>query len=181
MKEKLNINKLIANHIIETGINDTCSFNYKKLLELAVCQVKINGITYDLTETDWAEFEQAFEIKTNKIEIEFIGDTDNSLYISDLMVNVGTTKLSWSQNANETRTDTVTIGKGIQVNSSAKNTYHRIDADGNRTFNKTTGKVVNEATDKGTETEELVVRGQAKITGLLIQKVSDQVWINSLL
>ena len=28
MKEKLNINKLIANHIIETGINDTWSFNY---------------------------------------------------------------------------------------------------------------------------------------------------------
>lgn len=28
MKEKLNINKLIANHIIETGINDTYSFNY---------------------------------------------------------------------------------------------------------------------------------------------------------
>lgn len=159
----------------------TCSFNYKKLLELAVCQVKINDTIYDLTETDWAEFEQAFEVKTNKIEIEFISDTDKSLYISDLMVNVGTTKLSWSQNANETRTDTVTIGKGIQVNSSAKNTYHRIDADGNRTFNKTTGKVVNEATDKGTETEELVVRGQAKITGLLIQKVSDQVWINSLL
>ena len=159
----------------------TCSFNYKKLLELAVCQVKINGITYDLTETDWAEFEQAFEVKTNVIEIEFISDTDSSLYISDLMINVGKTKLSWSQNANETRTDTVTIGKGIQVNSSAKNTYHRIDADGNRTFNKTTGKVVNEATDKGTETEELVVRGQAKVSGLLIQKVSDQVWINSLL
>jgi phage minor structural protein len=159
----------------------TCSFNYKKLLELAVCQVKINGITYDLTETDWAEFEQAFEVKTNVIEIEFISDTDNSLYISDLMVNVGKAKLSWSQNANETRTDTVTIGKGIQVNSSAKNTYHRIDADGNRTFNKATGKVVNEATDKGTETEELVVRGQAKVSGLLIQKVSDQVWINSLL
>lgn len=159
----------------------TCSFNYKKLLELAVCQVKINDITYDLTETDWAEFEQAFEVKTNVIEIEFISDTDSSLYISDLMINVGKTKLSWSQNANETRTDTVTIGKGIQVNSSAKNTYHRIDADGNRTFNKTTGKVVNEATDKGTETEELVVRGQAKVSGLLIQKVSDQVWINSLL
>lgn len=159
----------------------TCSFNYKKLLELAVCQVKINSITYDLTETDWAEFEQAFEVKTNKIEIEFISDTDNSLYISDLMINVGKTKLSWSQNANETRTDTVTIGKGIQVNSSAKNTYHRIDADGNRTFNKATGKVVNEATDKGTETEELVVRGQAKVSGLLMQKVSDQVWINSLL
>lgn len=28
MKEKLNINKLIANHIIETGINDTWNFNY---------------------------------------------------------------------------------------------------------------------------------------------------------
>lgn len=28
MMEKLNINKLIANHIIETGINDTWSFNY---------------------------------------------------------------------------------------------------------------------------------------------------------
>ena len=159
----------------------TCSFNYKKLLELAVCQVKINGTTYSLSELEWTEFEQIIEVTTNTIEIEFISDTDNSLYISDLMVNIGTTKLSWSQNANETRTDTVIIGKGIQVNSSAKNTYHRIDADGNRTFNKATGKVVNEATDKGSEMEELVVRGQAKINGLLMQKVSDQVWINNIL
>lgn len=159
----------------------TCSFKYKKLLELAVCQVKINGTTYDLTSTEWEEFEQAFEVTANTIEIEFISDTDNSLYIADLMVNVGTSKLSWTQNSNETRTDTVTIGKGIQVDSSAKNTYHRIDADGNRTYNKATGKVVNEATDKGSEMEELVVRGQAKVSGLLFQKVSDQVWINSLL
>ena len=68
-----------------------------------------------------------------------------------------------------------------KVISNIKNTYHRIDADGNRTFNKLTNQVVNEATDKGSEMEELVVRGQAKINNILIQKVGDQVWFNCLL
>jgi hypothetical protein len=73
------------------------------------------------------------------------------------------------------------LENGIQVNSDKTNTFHRIDSDGNRTYNKTTGKVVNEATDKGTETEELVVRGQAQISGMLIQKIGNQTWISSLL
>ena len=41
--------------------------------------------------------------------------------------------------------------------------------------------MVNEATDKGTETEELIVRGQAQISGMLIQQQGNQTWISSLL
>ena len=108
-------------------------------------------------------------------------DTNNAVYISDLMGNLGNEKQTWEQNANETFTDTVQIGKGIQVNSDKTNTFHRIDSDGNRTYNKATGKVVNEATDKGSEMEELVVRGKAQISGLLVQKVSSQIWLSSLL
>ena len=89
------------------------------------------------------------EIKDINIKIEIGSDTVASYYISDLMVSMGVEKNIWTQNANETRTDTVEIGKGIQVNSSTKNTYTRIDADGNRTFNSSTNERVAEMTDKG--------------------------------
>ena len=97
------------------------------------------------------------------------------------MGNLGSEKQTWEQNANETYTDAVQIGKGIQVNSSETNTYTRIDSDGNRVFNKATGDVISEFTDKGMETKDMVVNGKAEIAGLLIQKVSSQIWLSSLL
>ena len=120
------------------------------------------------------------EITTNNIKIEIGSDTEASYYIADLMVATGTEKSVWTQNANETRTDTVEIGKGIQVNSSTKNTYTRIDADGNRTFNSSTNERVAEMTDKGVYTKQLEVKEQAKINLLIIQQIGNQIWLNGL-
>ena len=161
----------------------TISFIYKNKNQLDNAKVIINGETINLgyTGNQWVEFVKTIDVTSNAIEISFMTDTNNAVYISDLMGNLGTEKQTWEQNANETFTDDVQIGKGIQVNSDKTNTYHRIDADGNRTYNKATGKVVNEATDKGSEMEELVVRGKAEISGLLVQKVSSQIWLSSLL
>ena len=153
------------------------SFNYKKLLESAVCKVKINNdIEIDLDNTSWDSIEEELEILDNYFRIEFISDSNNACYISDLILIVGRNKQTWTQNINETTSDTVSIGQGIRVDSDATNTYTRIDADGNRTFNKATNEVVMAATDKGVDAENIVARTQAEITGILQQKVGDQVW-----
>lgn len=157
------------------------SFNYKKLLTAATIKVIINNkTTYDLTSTSWKEFEQQVTITDNSFSIKFSSSDNNACLIGDLLFIPGEKKQYWTQNTNETNTDTVQIGKGIQVESSATNTYHRIDSDGNRTYNKATGKVVNEATDKGTETEEIVVRGKAEINVLLIQNIEGQAWLTGI-
>lgn len=156
------------------------SFNYKKLSASANCSVKINDETIELTSLAWDTIERNLEIYDNYFRIEFISDSNNACYISDLLLIIGQAKQAWTQNINETTTDTVTIGQGIRVDSSSTNTYTRIDSDGNRTFNKATNEVVMEATDKGVSAENLVVRTQAEITGILQQKVSDQVWVTLL-
>ena len=104
----------------------------------------------------------------------------STFLISDLILTLGEARLTWSQNPNETNTETVQIGEGIRVDSLKTNTYTRIDSDGNRTFNKSTDEVVTEQTDKGTKTNNLTVSTQAQITGLLQQKHDDQVWVNVL-
>lgn len=152
------------------------SFLYKKLKRAATCKVKINGTTYELESTDIYEFEQNIEVTNNLIEIEFESDTIAACWISDLLLVLGNKKQTWTQNQNETTSDTVKIGKGIQVESSSTNTYTRIDSDGNRTYNKTTGEVVSEQTDKGTLTKELIVQKQANLCGCLVNNVDDQVW-----
>lgn len=156
------------------------SFNYKKLSTSANCSVKINDETIELTSLAWTAIERNLEIYDNYFRVEFISDSNNACYISDLLLIIGQAKQAWTQNINETTTDTVTIGQGIKVDSSSTNTYTRIDSDGNRTFNKATNEVVMEATDKGVSAENLTVRTQAEITGILQQKVSDQVWITLL-
>lgn len=153
------------------------SFNYKKLLESAVCKVKINdNIEIDLDNTSWDSIDKQLEILDNYFRIEFISDSNNACYISDLILIVGKNKQTWTQNINETTSDTVSIGQGIRVDSDKTNTYTRIDSDGNRTFNKATNQAVMEATDKGINAENAIVRTQAEITGVLQQKVGDQVW-----
>ena len=159
----------------------TISFLYKKLIQLASCYVKINDIQYELTDMDFKEFEKTIEVTSNIIKIEFITDTNDSCYIADLMGNIGETKITWEQNANETITDTVQIGKGLKIKSSVKNTELKADADGVRINNTNTGETKTEFTDKGMETEEMICRGQAQMSGLLVQKVYSQIWLSSLL
>ena len=161
----------------------TISFLYKNINNLDNAKVIINGESFNLeyTNNKWKEFEKTINVTANTISISFVTDTNNAIYITDLMGNIGTEKQTWEQNANETYTDTVQIGKGIQVNSSETNTYTRIDSDGNRVFNKATGKVISEFTDKGMETQDMVVNGKAEIAGMLVQKVGSQTWLSSLL
>ena len=52
MKEKLKINKFISNHIIETGINDTCSFNYIVYLDSYLEEYDIDTQKYILDNKD---------------------------------------------------------------------------------------------------------------------------------
>lgn len=161
----------------------TISFLYKNINNLDNAKVIINGESFNLeyTNNKWKEFEKTINVTANTISISFVTDTNNAIYITDLMGNIGAEKQTWEQNANETYTDTVHIGKGIQVNSSETNTYTRIDSDGNRVFNKATGKVISEFTDKGMETQDMVVNGKAEIAGMLVQKVGSQTWLSSLL
>lgn len=156
------------------------SFNYKELLPATNSKVIINDTEYILDNENWTEFEVTLNITNNYFRIEFNSDTDNATLISDLLLVTGQYRQVWSQNANETNTDTVSIGQGIQVNSSARNVYTRIDADGNRTYNINTGEVVQENTENGSNTKQLIVREQAQMVGLLYQKIDDQVCVNVL-
>lgn len=168
----------------------TISFTYKKLIDLATGYVDINGTRIDLTSTDWKEEVITEVIDTNTIDIKIVSDTANAFKIFDLMGAVGNEKQVWTQNPNETRTDTVIIGKGIQVNSSSKNTYARFDADGNRVYNKSTEEVTTELTDLGVRTDyigpTLDISGnrktnKAELGGILIQEIDNQTWFSSLL
>ena len=157
------------------------SFNYKKIIELSAISVIINGEETELTTKNiWTPFEKTITITDYNFDITFKSDTNNSCLISDLILIPGTKKQYWNQNANETNTETVKIGEGIQVESTAKNNYTRIDADGNRTFNKTTGVRTAELTDWGIYANELEVKGQAKLNVLLVQEIDNQAWITGI-
>ena len=159
----------------------TISFTYKKLVELATGYVLINGTRYDLTSINWDEIVVTLDVNTNYVDFEIISDTNNAFEIFDLMGSIGNEKQVWTQNANETRTDTVKIGKGITVSSSLTNTIWKADADGNRIINTDTGETVAEFTDKGTVTKNIEVQETAEIAGILIQEIDNQTWISSLL
>ena len=95
------------------------------------------------------------------------------------MCNQGTEKSVWSQNQNETTTDTVNISQGITIISNVKNTKFKADADGVRIFEKTdstNSNPITEFTDKGMTTKEAIVENQATIVGILRQQVGDQIW-----
>lgn len=158
----------------------TISFTYKRNVALATGYILINNERINLTSSEWKEETITLNIDTATIDLKIVSDTNNAFELFDLMGAIGNEKQIWTQNPNETRTDTVTIGKGIQVKSSSKNTYARFDADGNRIFNNSTGEVVTALTDKGVETDE-VNSNTTKTGGILIQKQDNQTWISSLL
>lgn len=171
--------------------NYTISFKYQKLIPLATATVAINDRIYNLAETDITEFYTGqkddsgqyivypLEVSSNQIDIKFTCDTDNAVEIYDLMCNQGPEKSVWSQNQNETTTDTVNISQGITIISNTKNTKFKADADGVRIFDKndsTNSNPITEFTDKGMTTKEAIVENQATIVGVLRQQVGDQIW-----
>lgn len=167
---------------VKNGIY-TVSFLYKKLIDLAGGAIGINEERWELEKTGNQFKEKSFvvEVTSNSLEFRIYSDTEDAFILCDLMGNLGDVKETWTQNPNETITDTVKIGKGLTIKSSTKNTELKADADGVRINNVNSNETVAEFTDKGMETEEMVVRGKAQIAGMLVQQVGSQIWLSSLL
>lgn len=155
-------------------------FRYKKILPLASCQFKINGVAIELSETEiFTDVDYTINVTDHNIKIEMVSDTNNACYVGDIIVTPGSKKV-WSPNPNETFTDNVKIGKYLEISSNTANTKLKADTDGVRIMERVTSEVKTEFTDKGTITDELTAN-TSKIAGLLIQQQEDQTWISSLL
>ena len=100
----------------------------------------------------------------------------NSVEIYDLMCNKGNVKLAYSQNENETTTDTVNISKGVTITSTNIDVIFKANADGIRLYTLN-GQVKTKFTDKGMTTKEAIVEDEAQIVRTLWQEVVDQTWI----
>lgn len=155
------------------------SFKYKKLIALSTPKVKINDVEYPLNNIEDTEFIQIIEVSSQHINIQFYTDIDKSCEIYDLMVNVGQTKLAYSQNQNETTTDTVKIGQGITITSSNTDTTFKANSDGIRTLDKN-GNELTKFTDVGMTTKRMIVEEDSQIVGTLWQEIGGQTWITRL-
>lgn len=155
--------------------NFTLSFMFEKIIELANVQLKINNIPYEIKE----ETSITFNVTDNNITIEFISDVNKSAYVMNLMLNEGTIAQVYSNNPNETITDTVKIGKGIKISATGANAELDAQADGIRIKNTMTNQTKTEFTDKGTKTDELEAN-KATIAKILIADTGNQTWINRL-
>lgn len=168
--------------------NYSISFYYQLLNPLATAKVKINDVEYNLNSTSVKQFytgeqdsngnyiTQPLIVSSKNIRIEFICSIDDGLKIYDLMCNKGNVKLAYSQNENETTTDTVNISKGITITSTNMETIFKANANGIRILTLT-GNVIAYFTDKGLSTKEIIVEDEAQIVKTLWQEVGDQTWI----
>ena len=171
--------------------NYTVSFKYKKLVETADTYVLINDVKYNLDSLEDKEFKtgeqdsdgnyitQPLEVTDGYIFVRFYTNINNSTIIYDLMVNAGSVKLAYSQNQNETTTDTVNISKGITITSSNIDTTFKANADGIRTLNKN-NETLSEFTDKGMKNKQMEVTDEATIVKVLWQAVGEQTWLTRL-
>lgn len=168
--------------------NYAVSFMYQKLNELANASVLINDKEYQLDSTELKQFytgeqnnetkeyiTQPVEVTTNHIRITFKCDVDNAVEIYDLMCNKGIVKLAYSQNENETTTETVNISKGITITSTNMETIFKANANGIKILTLQNATIAY-FTDKGLSTKELIVEDEAQICRTLIQNVGDQTW-----
>ena len=168
--------------------NYAVSFMYQKLNELANASVLINDKEYQLDSTKLKQFytgeqdnetkeyiTQPVEVTTNHIRITFKCDVDNAVEIYDLMCNKGIVKLAYSQNENETTTETVNISKGITITSTNMETIFKANANGIKILTLQNATIAY-FTDKGLSTKELIVEDEAQICRTLIQNVGDQTW-----
>lgn len=179
----------LKNETIYQSINDIkngqyfLSFTYRKrsTTSTAVCNLIINETVIELNNTTWTEVEQIIDVTGNSIMIQISSDINNSCFITDLMLVEGNIKKTWTQNANESYTDNVQIGKGIKIKSTGTDTEFEATADGIGIKNSSSNQNVSEFTKYGTVTEELTVNKDAKIAnGILIQKIGSQTWFSSL-
>ena len=135
----------LQNGTIKQSVNLTnkkycCSFKYIKLSEVANAKFIINGKEYVLDGN--VDYEKKFEVvedlKTDSITIEFVCDTNDGFLVYEVMLNEGESASLFTQNASESISDTVNIGKGVEVLASNIKNKTRMDADGLRGINTET-------------------------------------------
>lgn len=167
--------------------NYSISFMYKKLISQSVASVVINGKEYQLNSTTLKEFYTGEKNEKNEyitepivvtaghLKIQFKCNTNGGVEIYDLMANKGSIKLAYSQNQNETTTETVKISKGITITSTNMETIFKANANGIRILTLQNEKIAY-FTDKGLSTKELIVENKAQMCSTLISEVGDQTW-----
>lgn len=167
--------------------NYSISFMYKKLISQSVASVVINGKEYQLDSTTLKEFYTGEKNEKNEyitepivvtaghLKIQFKCNTNGGVEIYDLMANKGSIKLAYSQNQNETTTETVKISKGITITSTNMETIFKANANGIRILSLQNEKIAY-FTDKGLSTKELTVENKAQMCSTLISEVGDQTW-----
>lgn len=167
--------------------NYSISFMYKKLISQSLASVVINGKEYQLNSTTLKEFYTGEKNEKNEyitepivvtaghLKIQFKCNTNGGVEIYDLMANKGSIKLAYSQNQNETTTETVKISKGITITSTNMETIFKANANGIRILSLQNEKIAY-FTDKGLSTKELTVENKAQMCSTLISEVGDQTW-----
>lgn len=157
------------------------NFSYKKIRAAATCKVTINGVDTVLTETTWTKISKKLDIKDTYIEIVLSSSLDDSCMITDLMLSAGDVEVSWSQNSNETYTDTVKIGKGVYITATGSDTSFSAQASGIEIQNVDSGQATSVFDKYGTTTNQLTVKGSATVeSSLIIKKVGDQIWFSTI-
>ena len=134
-----------------------CSFKYIKLSEVANAKFIINGKEYVLDGSVDSEgsFEVVEDLKTDSITIEFVCDTNDGFLVYEVMLNEGESASVFTQNTSESISDTVNIGKGVEVLASNIKNKTRIDADGLRGINTETNELTFYQTTDGIYGKEL--------------------------
>lgn len=138
----------LQNGTIKQSVNLTnkkycCSFKYIKLSEVANAKFIINGKEYILdgnVDTE-KKFEIVEDLKTDSITIEFVCDTNDGFLVYEVMLNEGESASLFTQNTSESISDTVNIGKGVEVLASNIKNKTRMDADGLRGINTETNEL----------------------------------------
>lgn len=123
-------------------------------------------------------FDETFTVNENgTLVVEFETDVADACIVYDLICNAGLYALVWTQHPNEITTDTVNISKGITITSSAdKDVTFKANYDGIR-IEDSDGNKTTQFTNKGMETEEGTIRGNANITQLKFIRTGNQTWI----
>ena len=133
------------------------SFKYIKLSEVANAKFIINGneIILDGSVDSENSIEYVIDLKTDSITIEFNCDTNDGFLVYEPMLNEGESASLFTQNTSESISDTVNIGKGVEVLASNIKNKTRIDADGLRGINTETNELTFYQTTDGIYGKEL--------------------------
>ena len=150
-------NGTIKQSVSLTNKKYCCSFKYIKLSEVANAKFIINGKEYVLDGSVDSEgsFEVVEDLKTDSITIEFNCDTNDGFLVYETMLNEGESASLFTQNTSESISDTVNIGKGVEVLASNIKNKTRIDADGLRGINTETNELTFYQTTDGIYGKEL--------------------------